>query len=165
MTIGARTTIQDDNELRAQLEVVGEAVVQSYQALEAYKNGKYRPQHYSYEPAKCPFICVVTLENWRLMGPQLEKLREIVKDKLLHLGLDSELTQQAPFVICSVNEMEEFAYLLKTNELTGVVHSYWDDPETSSWAFISYLYHRYKNERSSYTYVFSDELANVFTIQ
>jgi hypothetical protein len=165
MTIDARTTIQDDNELRAQLGVIGEAVVQSYQVLEAYKNGKYRPQQYPYEPAKCPFICVVTLENWRLMGPQLEKLREIVKDKLLHLGLDSGLMQQAPFVICSVNEMEEFAYLLKTNELTGVVRSYWDDPEKSSWAFISYLYHRYKNELSSYTYVFSDELANVFTIQ
>ena len=165
MTIGARTTIQDDNELRAQLEVVGEAVVQSYQALEAYKNGNYRSQQYSYDPAKCPFICVVTLENWHLMGPQLEKLREIVKDKLLHLGLDSGLMQQAPFVICMVNEMEEFAYLLKTNELTGVVRSYWDDPEKSSWAFIGYLYHRYKNELSSYTYVFSDELANVFTIQ
>jgi hypothetical protein len=61
--------------------------------------------------------------------------------------------------------MEEFAYLLKTNELAVVVRSYWDDPEKSSWAFIGYLYHRYKNERSSYTYVFSDELANVFTIQ
>lgn len=165
MTIGARTVIRDDNELHAQLGMIGEAVVQSYQVLEAYKNGEYRPQQYPYEPAKCPFICVVTLENWRLMGPQLEKLREIVKDKLLHLGLDSGLMQQAPFVICSVNEMEEFAYLLKTNELTGVVRSYWDDPEKSSWAFISYLYHRYKNELSSYTYVFSDELANVFTIQ
>lgn len=164
MTIGAQTTIQDDNELRAQLGVIGEAVVQSYQVLEAYKNGRYRPQHYPYDPAKCPFICVVTLENWHLMGPQLENLREIVKDKLLHVELDSELMQQAPFVICSVHEMEEFAYLLKTNELAGVVRSYWDDPEKSSSAFISYLYHRYKNELSSYTYVFSDELANVFTI-
>ncbi len=61
--------------------------------------------------------------------------------------------------------MEEFAYLLKTNELTGVVRSYWDDPEMSSWAFISYLHHRYKNERSSYTYVFSDEPANIFAIR
>jgi hypothetical protein len=165
MTIGARTTIQDDNELRAQLEVVGEAVVQSYQALEAYKNGEYRPQHYPYDPAKCPFIGVVTLENWRLTGPQLEKLREIVMDRLLHVGLDPHLMQQAPFVVCSANEMEEFAYLLKTNELTDIVRSYWDDPETSSWAFIGYLYHSYKNERSSYTYVFSDELANIFTIQ
>jgi hypothetical protein len=167
MTFGARTVIGDDdeNELNAQLEVIGEAVVQTYQALEAHKNGEYRQQQYPYEPAKCPCICVVTLENWRLMGPQLEKLREIVKDKILHLGLDSGLTQLAPFVICSVNEMEEFAYLLKTNELTGVVRSYWDDPEKSSWAFISYLHQRYKNEHSSYTYVFSDELANVFTIQ
>jgi len=98
------------------------------------------------------------------MGAQLEKLREIVKDKFLYRGLDAGLMQQAPFVICSVNEMEEFAYLLKTNELTGVVRSYWDDPEKSNWAFISYLHHRYKNELSSYTYVFSDELANVFTI-
>ena len=99
------------------------------------------------------------------MGPQLFKLREIVKDRLLHVGLDPNLMQQAQFVICSVNEMEEFAYLLKTNELTGVVRSYWEDPEKSSWAFISYLYHRYKNELSSCTYVFSDELANIFTIQ
>jgi hypothetical protein len=165
MTIGARTTIQDDNELRAQLEVVGEAVVQSYQALEAYKNGKYRPQRYPYDPAKCPCICVVTLENWRLMGPQLEKLREIVKDRLLHLGLDTNLIQQAPFIICSVNELEEFAHLLKTNELTDIVRSYWDDPEKSSWAFISYLSDRYKDELKSYAYVFSNEITNIFTIK
>lgn len=83
MTIGARTIIQDDKELQAQLEVIGEAVVQSYQALEAYNNNKYRPQQYPYNPVKHPFICVVTLENWYLFGPQLEKLREIVRDKLL----------------------------------------------------------------------------------
>jgi hypothetical protein len=165
MTIGARTTIQDSNELHAQLEVVAEAVVQSYQALEAYKNGKYRPQHYPYDPAKCPCICVVTLENWHLMGPQLEKLREIVKDRLLRVGLDTNLNQQAPFIICSVNELEEFAYLLKTNELTDVVRNYWDDPEKSSWEFISYLRVRYKDEIKSYTYVFADEITNIFTIK
>lgn len=164
MTIGARTTIQDDNELLAQLKVVGEAVAQSYQALEAYKNGKYRPQQYPYDPAKCPFICVVTLENWRLMGPQIEKLREIVKDRLLHLRLDSNLMQQTPFIVSSVNEMEEFAYLLKTHDLADIVRNYWDDPEISSWAFISYLWHRYKNELEQYHYVFSDEIDNVFTI-
>ena len=166
MTIGARTVIGDDdkNELHAQLEVISEAIVQTYQALEAYKNGEYRPQNYPYEPAKCPFICVVTLENWRLMGPQLEMLREIVEGTLLHLGLDTGLTQQAPFVICSVHEMEEFAFLLKTHELTDVVRGYWDDPEKSSWAFISYLYHKYKDELNSYTYVFSDKLSHVFTI-
>ena len=163
MSIGARTTIQDDNELRAQLEIVGEAVVQSYQTLEAYKNGRYRSQRYLYDPAKYPFICVVTLENWRLMGPQLKMLREIVKEKLLHVGLDSELMQQAPFVICSANEMEEFAYLLKTNDLKSIMRDYWDDPEISSWSFIGYLYHRYKDKLRSYTYVFSDEIRRIFT--
>jgi len=99
------------------------------------------------------------------MGPQLEMLREIVKNGLLREKLDPNIMQQAPFVICSANEMEEFAYLLKTNELTSIVRRYWDDPEKSGSAFISYLYQRYKHELSSYTYVFSDELANVFTIQ
>ncbi len=162
---GARTIIRDDNELRAQLEVIGEAVVQSYQALEAYKNGKYNPQQYPYDPAKCPFVGVVTLENWRLMGSQLEILREIVKHRLLRLRLDPDLMEQAPFVICAVNEMEEFAYLLKTNDLADVVRSYWGDPEKSSWAFISYLSDRYKDELKSYTYVFSHQVANIFTIQ
>jgi hypothetical protein len=46
ITIGARTVIgnEDENELQAQLEVIAEAVVQTYQALEAYKNGHYRWQ-------------------------------------------------------------------------------------------------------------------------
>ena len=165
MTIGARTTIQDDNELHAQLEVISEAVVQSYQALEAYKNGKYRPQQYQYDPAKCPFICVVTLENWRLMGSQLEKLREIVRERLQHTGLDPRLMQQAPFIICSVNEMEEFTYLLKTYELADIVRSYGDDPEQSSWAFISYFSSRYKEELKLYQYVFADEIDKIFTFQ
>ena len=50
------------------------------------------------------------------MSPQLERLRAIVKDKLRQLELDPDLMEQAPFVICSVSEMEEFAYLLKTND-------------------------------------------------
>jgi len=165
ITIGARTIVQDDNELHAQLEVISKAVVQSYQALEAYKNGKYRPQQYPYNPVKHPFICVVTLENWRLMGPQLEKLRKLVSDKLLDAGLDSSLMEQAPFIICAVNEMEEFAYLLKTDRLADVVRSYWDDQEKSSWEFISYLSDRFKHELKSYQYVFSDEFDNVFTIE
>ena len=73
--------------------------------------------------------------------------------------------EQAPFIICAVNEIEEFAYLLKTNELADVVRSYWDDQEKSSWAFISYLSDRFKHELKSYQYVFSDEVDNVFTIK
>lgn len=165
MTIGAKTIIQDDNELHSQVEIIGEAVVQSYQALEDYKNGKYRERRYPYNSAMHPFICIVTLENWRLMGPQLERLREIVKDRLRQLGLDSDLMEQSPFVICSVSEMEEFAYLLKTNDLADVVRSYWDDPDKSSWEFISYLNSRYNDALRSYMYVFSDEFANIFTIQ
>ncbi len=165
MTISARTTIHDDHELYTQLKVIGEAVVQSYQALEAYKNSRYNPQRYPYNPAKQPFICVVTLEDWYLLGPQLLKLKEIVRDRLLSAGLDPALMEQAPFVICSVNGMEEFAYLLKTNDLVDVVRCYWNDPDKSSWAFISYLSYRYKDELISYQYVFSDEIADVFTIK
>ncbi|EFH81728.1 hypothetical protein Krac_2473 [Ktedonobacter racemifer DSM 44963] len=165
MTIGARTTIQDDSELHAQLEVVGDAVAQSYQALEAYKNRKYKLQQYPYDPAKQPFVCVVTLENWHLMGPQLEALRGVVKERLLQVRLDPDLMQQAPFIVCSVNELEELAYLLKTHELADMVRRYWDDPEMPTWAFISYLRHRYKNELEQYYYVFADELEDVFTFK
>jgi len=164
MTIDAKTTILDNTPLHAQLEVIAKAVVQSYQALEAYKNGKYKSQQYPYNPAKHPFICVVTLENWRLMGPEIEKLREIVRDKLSQAGLTPNLMEQAPFITCAVNEMEEFAYLLRTNDLADVVRSYWDDPEKSTWQFISYLYNRYKEELNAYEYVFSDEFTNIFTI-
>ncbi len=46
--------------------------------------------------------------------------------------------EQVPFIICAVvNEMEEFTYLLKTNELADIIRSYWDDQEKPS--FISYL--------------------------
>ncbi len=165
LTIEAKTTILDLIPLQDQLEVLAKAVVQSYQALEAYKNGKYRSPLYSYNPAKQPFICVVTLENWRLMGPEIEQLRGIVRDRLIQVGLDATLMEQAPFVTCAVNEMEEFAYLLKTNDLADIVRKYWDDPEKSSWPFISYLSNSYKEEFQDYKYIFADELENVFTIE
>ena len=164
MTIGARTIIQDDEELLRQLTKIGEAVVQSYQAFDAYKNGSYHPQQFPYSPAKQPFICVVTLEDWYLLGPQLLKLREIVRNRLLEVGLDPALMEQAPFVICSITGMEEFAYLMKTNDVADAVRRYWGDPEKSSWAFISYLTDRFKDELKTYQYVFSDEIAGVFTV-
>ncbi|QBD75169.1 hypothetical protein EPA93_03835 [Ktedonosporobacter rubrisoli] len=165
MTIGARTNIQDDMELHAQLEVIGKAAVQSYQALEAYKNGKYRPQQYPYNPMKRPFICVVTLENWRLMGPELERLREIVRNKLVEAGLASTLIEQAPLILCAVNEMEEFAYLLKTKSLEDLVLDYWNDQEKSSWSFIGYLSDRFKHELESYQHVFAGEFEIIFTVK
>jgi hypothetical protein len=164
LTIEAKTTILDLIPLQAQLEVLAKAVVQSYQALEVYKNGKYKSPQYPYNPAKQPFICVVTLENWRLMGPEIEKLREIVRDKLIQMGLDATLMEQAPFITCAVNEMEEFVYLLKTNDLADMVRKYWDDPEKSSWAFMSYLNNRYNEELKAYEYIFSDEFTRIFTI-
>ena len=165
LTIEAKTTILDLIPLQAQLEVLANAVVQSYQALEAYKNSKYKSPLYLYNPAKQPFICVVTLENWRLMGPEIEKLREIVRDKLIRKGLDATLMEQAPFITCAVNEMEEFVYLLQMNDLADMVRKYWDDPERSSWPFSNYLSERYKEEFQAYKYIFADELENVFTIK
>ena len=72
--------------------------------------------------------------------------------------------KQVPFVVCSVNEMEEFAYLLKTNDLADLVRCYWNDPEKSD-SFIGYLSHRYKNELKTYQYAFSNEINDIFTIK
>jgi hypothetical protein len=165
MTIGARTNIQDDMEIHAQLEVIGKAAVQTYQALEAYKNGKYRPQQYPFNPMKRAFVCVVTLENWHLMGPELEKLRKIVRDKLAEAGLAPSLMEQGPFILCAVNEMEEFAYLLRTKGLEDLVLAYWNDEEKSSWSFISYLHNKFMHELESYQHVFAGEFETIFTVK
>lgn len=163
MTLGARITLKDDKELFEQLNTLGDALVQAYQALESYKTGSYQPRQYPYDSAKKPFVCVVTLEKWYLLGPQLEMLREIVKDKLQNLGLDSKTINQVPYVVLSADEFECLAYLAKSIDFGDIVRPYWDDQELSRWEFGVYMGNQFKSELSGYEYPFASEVNTIFT--
>jgi hypothetical protein len=164
MTMGAKVTLKDDNELFEQLGKLGDAVVQAYQTYMAYSNHEYRNQQYPFDSSKRGFVGVVTLEHWYLLGEQLMMLREIVKDKLTNLGLDPKLIEEVPYIVAAAVEFEKLAYLAKTHDLHDIIRPYWDDPEMSRWEFATYLFNNYLADLKNYKYIFDDERNTIYTV-
>jgi hypothetical protein len=163
LAIDAKTTLLNDDVLFKQLGVLGDAIAQCYLSLTAYVSKKYKSPKYILTKDKSAYIGVVTLEKWFLMGEQLELLDEIVKEKLENAGLDISLIKMYPYVVMSVDDVEELAFLAKSLDVGEVIRSYIDKSKKQGWEFATHLIENYKKERASYRYVFQDDIQNALT--
>lgn len=98
----------DQEELAADIDVLAEAVAQSYKNYVEAKLGKT-----NWVPNTNPsFLMVVTLEDWYLFAPlPQELLRSAVTSKLLAKGLEESLLDDAPYSVASIRELEFFSGL------------------------------------------------------
>lgn len=165
LTMGAKTSLLDDKELFAQLNILGEAITQAYLSLQAYRDGSYKNPAYTLDTNKKAYVSVTTLERWYLMGPQIEMLHEIVKEKVAEAGLDEAIIAEAPYVVMSVDDMEKVAYLAKTYSISEILQPYIDDQKNKGWEFSSYMFNAFKDELGEYEYVFDDDIKDTYTVE
>jgi hypothetical protein len=163
--MGAKTSLLDDKELFTQLNILGEAITQAYLSLQAYRDGTYKNPTYTFEATKKAYVCVTTLERWYLMGPQIEMLHEIVKEKVVEAGLDEAILAEAPYVVMSVDDMEKVAHLAKAHSMSEILQPYIDDQKNKGWEFSSYMFGAFKEELGEYEYIFDDDIKDTYTVQ
>jgi hypothetical protein len=164
LTMGAKTSLLDDKELFAQLGLLGDAVTQAYLSLKAYRDEAYQNPVYTLDPEKKAFICVTTLEKWYLMGEQLRMLHEIIKEKVVNAGMPESIIDESPYIVVSVDDAEELAYLAKTHALSELIEPYVKDRLSSGWEYATFLRNTFRDELQNYEYVFGGDLQDAYTV-
>lgn len=158
IAIGGYTILDDDTILIEQLGKIADAVVQTYQGYLVYKGEGYNPQVYPYTSRKRASICVVTLEKWYLYGVPLEKLHQIVREKLEEKDIDLSIIEEAPYEVLGVDDFERLAYLAKQGvSVRGMFRDHANGAEVTH-EFSVYMNSRYDNQLEDYEYVFNDDL-------
>lgn len=148
-----------------QLDILGDAVRQAYQSYVAYRDGTYRNPIYTLDQNKRPFIAVVTLERWYVMGEQARMLDAIVRKKLKDVQLPESLIEECPYIAMNISDLEELAYLARSLSISDIFRQYIDEDRNSIGAeFTVYLSNHFKNQLKQYRYVLRKDHVDLFTI-
>ena len=137
-TMTAKEALMDLAALEKNFERLAEGVVQIYERITEYKQGLW-PLKYVKE--KMLFPIIVTLEDWFLFGPRVAKLLDDkVVAGLKKAGIDPALTDEAPFAVISVNDLEKLAQVIAhTKSVFDVVGAKLLDDERRTGAWHGYL--------------------------
>lgn len=163
MAIGGYTILDDEADLVNQLGLLAEAVVQSYQGYLVYKNEGYSPPIYPYKSTKQAAICVVTLEKWYLYGVPLERLREIVKEKLKDKEIALGIIEEVPYEVLGVDDFEKLAYLASQGVSIRDIFTAHSQGDESSHEFAVFMNNNFKDLLQGYDYILSDDLDRYIT--
>lgn len=162
MTMPAKLSLHSDDALNEQLDKLSSAVVQTYKAIQAFKDGRYRKPNFNFDPKKQIYPIVVTLESWYLFGKPIRMLEEIVTQKMKEANLPIEWLNEMPYIVCNISELEKLAQLIKVKGSIKEVLNDKGSEENKYWELYTYLHDKFKEDLSQIKPLFEDEFSNVF---
>lgn len=90
---------------RSDFNSIVEAVFQTYQVYNFYKNGKIKDLEYN--PKKFFIPIIITLEEWYAGIPDLnEEIKTTVKDRLKSASINNDIVEKFKFYITSISNFE-----------------------------------------------------------
>ena len=162
LSMRAKTTLRTNKYLDEQLSILAEAIKQAYLSLNAYKNGLYKSPGYHFSKHKESRVCVVTLEEWHIMGDSAKALKVKVKKMLKDEGLNPNFVECHPYVVIDAKGMEELAFLAKDNEVSELIDEYFHSREYSNWEFVQFVNNKHNPKLNGYQYVFGGTFEEIF---
>ena len=158
LAIGGYVNLDDQSILLGQLDILAEAVVQTYEGYMVYKGVGYNPPVYPYSSRKKGAVCVVTLEKWYLYGEVLDQLHKIVRNKLSDKGIDASIIDEAPYEVMGVDTFERLVYLAANGESIRSIFEEHSKGDQSTHEFATYAFNNYEDKMENYRYIFEDDL-------
>lgn len=149
----ADSAIEDD------LEILADAVVQIYQTIEDYKRNLY--PHFEYKAEKNIYPLIVTLEEWYLLGEDLENLKQKAKKKLKEKGLEEEIIEEFPFTLCSAEKFECLVQILNNHTVEDILKE-WFPLQKAGHDFGNHIVKTYKNECKYIDEYFPDDFEKIY---
>lgn len=163
-SIKSYTNVLNLEPLDEQLNILADAVVQAYEAYVNYKHGNYKTPHYPCDEKKKASICVVTMEDWYIIGNTRLKLEEAVKEKLKRRNLSDDLLSDTPFIVMSIGDFEEFSYYLKKYDSYELISKHCTNLHGYAVGAIKDLICD-KEFLEAYEYVFRGQFGDCFTTE
>ncbi len=139
---GAKASLSDLRPLEADIENMAAAVVQVYKTLTDHLNNLY--PHFPPKYGRKIFPAVVTLENWRMFGPvMMNKLAAAVTLKLNTAGLSPDLTNEMPYSIFAIEELEVGLQIMNVAGVESFIEGKLTSPEMNQWDWHAYMMKSY----------------------
>lgn len=158
----AKSEIEDTESIDNELNKMADFIVQCYKTITDYKKGHY--PHFAHNPKLKIYPLVVTLEHWYVFGSKfLASLDKLVEQKIIELKLDINLLKDAPYAICSVEDFEVVAQLIKVVGIRKFMESKVSDPEKREWEFGPYINSEFKDYKNHIKSLFDDEYDVLFS--
>lgn len=155
------TSVLDSKPLDGQLDILSDAVIQAYEAYNNYRYNKFKSPQYHYDGSKKASICVVTMEDWYIIGNIRLRLEELVKEKMRKKKIDESLLEGVPFIVMSISEFEEFSYYLKKYDAHELISKHCNDFHGYTVLAIRELIS--EEFLKCYKYIFQEQFRDCFT--
>jgi len=149
-----------DDAIQRDLDILADDVVQAYKTIDDYKNGHYPHLEYNSERAIYPFI--ITLEEWFLIGEDLQRLEGKVGSRLSNQKLPETCLTEMPYTICSCRAYEDLVSILRKRTIDDIVET-WFVPENKGHHFGQHLLTTYPGEHMSITKLFPREFERILS--
>lgn len=157
LTFSAKEALLDISALEIELGKLADAIAQVYKTMDDYKKGLY-PQ-IKYHPSKSIYPVVVTLEEWFIWGdPVVNKLDDLVKERLIKKGLSPDLIITHPYCVASAETLEMLAYLANNHSIYEVLNEKVTGSDKKYWEIQNYLRKKFAGEMNQTGCPFVPEL-------
>lgn len=157
----AKSEIEDTEAIENELDKMSDFIIQCYKTITDYKNSDY--PHLAYDPNLTIYPIIVTLEHWYVFGGKfLASLDQLVLKKASELNLDVNLLKDAPYAICSAEDFEVVAQLIKIVGIRKFMELKVSDLEKREWEFGPYINTEFSDYKKHVKNLFDDEYNELF---
>lgn len=161
MQARSKSQLLSNEAIERDIAKLTEDVVQTYKTTNDYINGCY--PHFKHRAEVEIFPCIVTLEEWYLLGEDRQRLEKAVRLRLDELSLPTRHLEEMPFTVCSSETFENLTQVLRKRSIQEVMRN-WHKPEFSGHEFGQHLATTYKGEFGVLTDFFPEETEAIFPI-
>jgi len=155
----SKSELLNDDSIKQDIGILADAVVQVYKTYNDYKAGLYPQLPYQERLKIYPLI--ITLEEWYLIGEDLNILRREVASKMEEEGLSLDYIDNLPYILCSCERFESLVQVLNKFSIKEVV-SNWFVREKNGHDFGNDLIVSYKEYIKPITDYFPGDFENIF---
>ncbi len=157
----AKESLDDLASLEADIDSMASAVVQVYKTINDYLDGQYR--HFPFVPDRKLYPVVVTLENWRMFGPDLPgRLHNAIVRKLGSVKISEDVLVEMPYAIWPIEQLEVAMQIIYAVGVQDFMDGKINDAEMNQWEWETYMRNRFP-ERFPVGRLFDDEYREIFS--
>lgn len=161
MQVRSKSQLISTEAIEKDIAKLANDVAQTYRTISDYQNGHYT--HFIKQDSINIFPFVVTLEDWYLLGDDLQALKVAVHQQLNKLNLPSDYLKEMPFTICSSDTYEYFMQIIHKHGITKVMND-WHKTDLDDHDFGQHIRTTYTDEYEQLTKFFPNEAKKIFQV-
>lgn len=160
ITMKSKSSLEYSDELQNDIEAMSDALVQMYKAQVRYEANQY--PSLPYEKNKKAVNLLVTLEESYINILETRpEFKQIFNDTLTAEGIEQELIDRIPYVICSIRDLEIFLQVGKRVGINKIITMKLSNEDHATWGLDTFIKQQFKEEYEKVSPLFQEYVDKV----